>query len=312
MPDAIDTARVQRGLVAPVAGPVVWAAEAGSTNDLVAMRARAGAAEGLVIGADFQTAGRGRRGRTWTADAGAALLFSVLLRPARAGRDVGVLPIAAAVGVAEGLATLGVPVELVWPNDITADGKKLGGHPVRAGEQRPGARVGGRSAIGLNVRASPVLADGRWEPTSVAAVAGRPVPREAVLGAVLRGLGEWFGRWYADGDAPVVAAFGRRDALAGRAVAVAVGDATLSGVADGLNANGALRVVTPDGAVAAVTSGEVTGVDAERGVDLTDPGARHRTDRAPADEQRHSRVPVRVPTNSRPTMDRQLTTGSVC
>ncbi len=265
MHDAIDTTRVQRGLIAPVAGPVVWTAEAGSTNDLVAMRARAGAAEGLVIGADFQTAGRGRRGRTWTADAGAALLFSVLLRPSRAGRDVGVLPIAAAVGVAEGLATLGIPVELVWPNDITADGKKLGGilcELASSGQELAWAAVG----IGLNVRASPVLADGRWEPTSLAAVAGGPVPREAVLGAVLRGLGEWFGRWYRDGDAPVVAAFGRRDALAGRHVAVAVGDATLSGVADGLNANGALRIVTPSGAVAAVTSGEVTGVD-QTGVD---------------------------------------------
>jgi len=281
MREGIDTARVQRGLVPPVAGPVVWAAEAGSTNDLVAMRARAGAAEGLVIGADFQTAGRGRRGRTWTADAGAALLFSVLLRPSRAGRDVGVLPIAAAVGVAEGLATLGIPAELVWPNDLTADGKKLGGilcELASSGQELAWAVVG----VGLNVRASPVLADGRWEPTSVAALAGGTVPREAVLGAVLRGLGEWVGRWYRDGDAPVVAAFGRRDALAGRPVVVAVGDATLSGVADGLNANGALRVVTPDGAVAAVTSGEVTGID-RTGADYPT-RTRHRTDLRPPDE----------------------------
>jgi len=281
MHDAIDTARVQQGLVPPVAGPVVWAVEAGSTNDLVAMRARAGAAEGLVIGADFQSAGRGRRGRTWTADAGAGLLFSVLLRPARAGRDVGVLPIAAAVGVAEGLATLGIPAELVWPNDLTADGKKLGGilcELASSGQELAWAVVG----VGLNVRASPVLTDGRWEPTSVAAVAGGPVPREAVLGAVLRGLGEWVGRWYRDGDAPVVAAFGRRDALVGRPVVVAVGDATLRGVADGLNANGALRVVAPDGAVAAVTSGEVTGVE-RSGADRPT-RARHRTDPRPKDE----------------------------
>ena len=281
MHDAIDAARVQQGLVPPVAGPVVWAVEAGSTNDLVAMRARAGAAEGLVIGADFQSAGRGRRGRTWTADAGAALLFSVLLRPARAGRDVGVLPITAAVGVAEGLATLGIPAELVWPNDLTADGKKLGGilcELASSGQELAWAVVG----VGLNVRASPVLTDGRWEPTSVAAIAGGAVPREAVLGAVLRGLGEWVGRWYRDGDAPVVAAFGRRDALIARRVVVAVGDATLRGVADGLNANGALRVVTPDGAVAAVTSGEVTGVE-RSGADRPT-RARHRTDLRPKDE----------------------------
>ena len=60
--------------------------------------------------------------------------------------------------------------------------------------------------------------------------------REDVLGAVLRGLGVWFARWYRDGDAPVVAAFARHDALVGRPVGVAVGDATLTGVADGLDA----------------------------------------------------------------------------
>jgi BirA family biotin operon repressor/biotin-[acetyl-CoA-carboxylase] ligase len=260
MPDVIDTARIQETLIPPVAGPVIWAAEVGSTNDLVAMRARAGAAEGLVIGADLQTAGRGRRGRSWAADAGTALLFSVLLRPSRGGRDVGVLPIAAAVGVAEGLAALGITVGLVWPNDISADGKKLGGilcELASTGQELAWAVVG----VGLNVRTSPALADARWEPTSVAAVAGRPVPREAVLGAVLRGLGEWFGRWYRDGDAPVIAAFARHDALAGRPIRVAVGDATLTGVADGLDADGALRLVRPDGSVVAVTSAEVTGVD---------------------------------------------------
>jgi len=284
MPDAIDPARVEASLIPPVAGPVVWATEVGSTNDLVAIRAREGAAEGLVIGADFQTAGRGRRGRTWTADPGAALLFSVLLRPSRAGREVGVLPIAAAVGVAEGLAALGIPVELVWPNDISVDGKKLGGilcELASTGQELAWAVVG----VGLNIRTSPALAPGRWEPTSVAAVAGGPVRREAVLGAVLRGLGEWLGRWYRDGGAPVIAAFARRDALAGRAVRVAVGETTLTGTADGLTANGALRVRTGNGAVTEVTSGEVTDVDrSEPGDGTRPPGPTHRTGSRPPDE----------------------------
>jgi len=263
--DAIDAARVEACLVAPVIGPVVWASEVGSTNDLIAMRARAGAAEGLVIGADFQTKGRGRRGRTWTAAAGDAVLFSVLLRPSPTGRDVGILPIAAAVGVAEGLAALDVPVGLVWPNDLSVGGKKLGGilcELASAGQELTWAVVG----VGINVRTSPALAGGRWQPTSICEVVGASVPREAVLVAALRGLGEWLGRWYAEGDLPIIQAFGRRDALAGRAVRVAVGDDTLDGVADGLNADGALRVRTPTGTVLAVNSGEVTGVDA-RSVD---------------------------------------------
>jgi len=265
MPDTIDPAHIHPHLAPPVSGPVVWAAEVGSTNDLVAMRARAGAAEGLVIGADYQTAGRGRRGRTWTADAGDALLFSVLLRPSGAGREVGVLPIAAAVGVAEGLAAIGVPVGLIWPNDISVDGKKLGGilcELASAGQALSWGVVG----IGLNVRTSPMLVGGRWEPTSIAEVAGRAIARETILAAVLRGLGEWVGRWYADGAGPIIAAFARRDALAGRKVRVTVGAGTLEGRADGLNADGALRVITPDGHVTPVTSGEVIGVD-RAGVD---------------------------------------------
>lgn len=261
MPEPIDTARVTADLIAPVSGPIVWASEVGSTNDLIALRARAGAPEGLVIGADSQTAGRGRRGRAWVAAPGDAVLFSVLLRPSRSGHDVGVLPITAAVGVAAGLASLGIPIGVVWPNDLWVGGRKLGGilcELASSGQRLAWAVVG----VGINVRRSPVLEGGRWQPTSVAEVAGAALTRDDVLAAVLRGLGDWFGRWYRDGDEPVIEAFARRDVLAGRAVRVAVPTGTLTGVADGVNANGALRIATPDGAIVTVSSGEVTGVDA--------------------------------------------------
>ena len=261
MSDRIDTDRVQAALVAPVGGPVVWASAVGSTNDLIAMRAREGAPEGLVIGADVQTQGRGRRGRAWEATAGDALLFSVLLRPSRVAGDVGLLPIAAAVGVAEGLAELGVAVGLVWPNDLIVDGKKLGGilcELSSAGQALSWAVVG----VGINVRASPSLVAARWEPTNLADVLGTPPAREVVLTAVLRGLGTWCARWYETGDAPVLRAFAGRDLLAGRNVQVTVGESTLRGVAIGLDAAGALQVRTASGAVVAVSSGEVTGVDA--------------------------------------------------
>ncbi len=212
------------------------------------------------------------------------MLFSVLLRPSRAGRDVGLLPITAAVGVAEGLATLGVPIGLVWPNDLSVGGKKLGGilcELASAGQRLAWAVVG----VGINVRRSPALDAGRWQPTSIAEVVGTAVPREEVLAAVLCGLGEWFGRWYARGDAPVIEAFARWDVLAGRVVRVAVGAGTLNGVADGVNADGALRLLTAGGGVVTVTSGEVTGVDA---IGVHDPGRPIRTRGAnrfgPADE----------------------------
>ena len=251
---------VEAGLTGPLAGPVVWATEVGSTNDLVAMRARAGAAEGLVIGADFQTAGRGRRGRVWAADPGASLLFSVLLRPRRAGRDIGLLPIAAAVGIADGLARIGVTAELVWPNDVTVAGRKLGGILCEL-SSTAGELTWAVVGVGINVAGSPDVAPPRWRPTSVTEVLARPCPRQEVLASVLAGLSEWYARWNAGEDDAIATGFAARDALVGRRVRVAAGDRVVTGVADGIGRGGVLRVRTPDGSVAELGSGEVTGVD---------------------------------------------------
>jgi len=116
--------------------------------------------------------------------------------------------------------------------------------------------------VGINVRTVPALVAGRWEPTSLADALGAPPAREEVLGAVLAGLATWFGRWYEGADADVLGAFAGRDVLAGRTVSVAVGDYSLTGVAAGLDATGALQVRMASGDIVAVSSGEVTGVDA--------------------------------------------------
>jgi BirA family transcriptional regulator, biotin operon repressor / biotin---[acetyl-CoA-carboxylase] ligase len=261
MSDPIDPRLVEAGLTGPVSGPVAWATEVGSTNDLVAMRARGGAPEGLVIGADFQTAGRGRRGREWAADPGAAVLFSVLLRPRRSGRELGLLPIAAAVGVADGLMRIGVDTQLVWPNDITVAGRKLAGilcELASTAGELAWAVVG----VGINVTGSPELAAPRWRPTSVAEVAAVPCSRQQVLAAVLAGLSDWYARWAAGEDAAIAAAFAARDALIGRTVHVAAGHRDVTGVADGLGVGGVLRIRAHDGSVTELGSGEVTGVDA--------------------------------------------------
>lgn len=261
MSDPIDPRAVEAGLSGPVGGPVAWASEVGSTNDLVAMRARGGAAEGLVIGADHQSAGRGRRGRSWAADPGASVLFSVLLRPPRAGAALGLLPIAVAVGVADGLADVGVDARLVWPNDLTVDGRKLGGILCELAS-RSGAVDWAVVGVGINVAASPRVDAPRWEPISVAEATGAPRARQEVLEAVLGGLSSAYARWCAGDDTGIVAAFGARDALTGRRVRVAVGDAERVGDADGIGIGGGLRIRSDDGVLTEVSSGEVTGVDA--------------------------------------------------
>ena len=149
---------------------VTWLGEVTSTNDEVAARARAGASEGVVVTADVQTAGRGRRARTWEAPPRASLLVSVLLRPAAAHLGLMAAGLAA---VDACRAHAGVDATLKWPNDLmvegpTAAGRKLAGILAET-TSGDGVVVG----LGLNVDwgASPLPAGA----TSLAEIAGLTV-----------------------------------------------------------------------------------------------------------------------------------------
>ena len=157
-------ARAIATLAATRFGDVTWLAEVGSTNDEVAARARAGAPGGVVVVADRQTAGRGRRGRTWDAPAGSSLLVSVLLRPPAPAPHQAVM--AAGLAAVDAChSTSGARPSLKWPNDLVVDGRgKLAG--ILAEAAGDGVVVG----LGLNVDWGPApLPPGA---TSLAAMAG--------------------------------------------------------------------------------------------------------------------------------------------
>ena len=102
--------------------------EIDSTNTWLAEQARAGALEGLVARADYQSAGRGRLGRTWESTSGSSLLCSILLRPRLASEDLALAVAAVALSAREALARLsGVTPTLKWPNDLQIQERKLGG-----------------------------------------------------------------------------------------------------------------------------------------------------------------------------------------
>ncbi|HEX5692229.1 MAG TPA: biotin--[acetyl-CoA-carboxylase] ligase, partial [Roseiflexaceae bacterium] len=113
-------AAVERELSTNLIGhPLLWYAQVGSTNDLVRERARDGAPEGLVIGADEQIAGRGRQGRGWIAPPGSGLLLSVLLRPSLSPADLFVVTMLAGVALCEAVEQVApLPAALKWPNDL--------------------------------------------------------------------------------------------------------------------------------------------------------------------------------------------------
>jgi len=237
----------------------------GSTNaDLIAA-ARGGSAAGSVLVAEEQTAGRGRLDRSWHSQPGAALTFSVLLRPAvvpPGGR--GWLPLLTGVAVASAIAAqTGVAASLKWPNDVLDGGAEGAGKLAGIlAEQAGDAIVVG---VGLNVSAS------RDELPSDRAtslwLAGADSPdRQAILVAILREFERWYLSWTggaAPGDATACglrAAYLSACSTVGHDVRVELpGGGALTGRATGVDTAGCLLVSAADG-VHAVSAGDVVHV----------------------------------------------------
>jgi BirA family transcriptional regulator, biotin operon repressor / biotin---[acetyl-CoA-carboxylase] ligase len=248
-----------------VGGSALWSdvtvvAETGSTNEDLVAAARDGAAEGVVLVAERQTAGRGRLGRTWKSEPGAALTFSVLLRPAAVPPAArGWLPLLAGVAVVAGVrAQTGLDVGLKWPNDVLAGPAKLAG--ILA-EQAGEAIVVG---VGLNVGASPD--DLPATATSLAELGAAGTDRMALLAAMLRELEHWYLRWTGaawPGDAAssgLRAEYLRSSCTVGAQVRVELpGGATLSGRACDVDSIGRLLVEAAD-RIEPVSAGDVVHV----------------------------------------------------
>ncbi len=240
--DPVVPALVAPRLQPPLAGPVSWSATTGSTNDDLTALARSGAQEGTIVGADRQSAGRGRRGRAWEASRGDALLVSVLLRPAVPPVEAALLPVVVAVGAAE---AIGPGARIVWPNDIVVGDGKVAGIlcEMSADQDRVAWAVAG---IGVNVRAVPVLDDARWRPAALAD-SGAPPARADLLVDLMASVGRRYAAWVAGDVDGVLAAFAERDALAGRGVTVSMAGEEVTGTCAGTDGLGRLRVVTAAG-----------------------------------------------------------------
>jgi BirA family biotin operon repressor/biotin-[acetyl-CoA-carboxylase] ligase len=257
--------------------------ETGSTNADLLAQAGAGAAEGVVLVAEAQTAARGRLGRRWTSPPRAALTFSVLLRPRGVPpARLGWVPLLAGVAAASAVrAVTGVEAALKWPNDVLADGGKLGG--ILAERSGPAVVVG----IGINVwqdraglpgeaATSLLLAapaggaaragDGSAGRAGDGSAAQVPGLRERLLAELLAALSDWYLAWRdqaSPGDADACGLrreYARRCATLGREVVVTMpGAEAISGTAAGVDWAGRLEVRTAHGRVS-VTAGDVVHV----------------------------------------------------
>ncbi len=224
----------------------------GSTNDLLRSLARQGAAEGTVVVAREQTAGRGRMGRSWASPPG-GLWLSVLLRPPRPA-DLR-LALVAAVGTAEGVRRAsGAPVGLKWPNDLVLQERKVGGVLVEAAP--PWAVVG----IGVNVNVERALLppDVRERAVCLAEVVGHTVDLDAVLEGVLAGVDDAYDALRRGRGEEVLDRWRRLSVTLGRPARVRTGGRLIEGIAVDIDATGALLIAGSAGAPVRVLTGDVT------------------------------------------------------
>lgn len=229
-----------------------------STNATAWELATEGALQGEVVVAEHQTAGRGRRGRTWVSPARKNLYFSAVLRPELPPQRAPELTLVTAVALAEAARDSGVQATIKWPNDVCFEGKKIAGilTELSADTERVHFVIVG---VGVNLNAGrddfpPELAD---QATSLRLARGSAVPRALFTAALWTRMELWLDRHAEEGFGPVREAWkGLSDTL-GAEVLVRTERSELRGVAEDLDATGALLLRTPDGGLERVLVGDV-------------------------------------------------------
>jgi BirA family biotin operon repressor/biotin-[acetyl-CoA-carboxylase] ligase len=200
--------------------PYLWADECESTQELARPLP-----EGGVAACDRQLQGRGRRGRSWQAQAGTGLLFSLALEPRTPPQRLAGFSLVAAEAVADACHDRAL---VRWPNDVVLDGRKLAGVLP---ELRNGKLVLG-VGVNVNMGESQLPADTRVPATSLQIATGAPVDRVELLVALLAGLERRYDAFERDGFTGL-----ERDELRGRHVAL-VGAG--SGISEGVDGDGRL------------------------------------------------------------------------
>ena len=238
--------------------PIIAFDEIDSTNAEARRRAEAGEAGPLWITAALQTAGRGRRGRGWETPVGnlaATCLFVTDRTPAEAAQ-VSFVAALAVFDLARAIAPAAT-VALKWPNDLLVEGGKAAGILVESGP-----RVGGglwlAVGIGVNlVYAPPPAPDMVSRPIAFLNVVRSPPTPDVAAPLLSQAFERWRSVWDRDGFAPIALAWTERaHGLHGPCTARLPGE-TVSGVAEGLDADGALRLRLENGAIRRITAGDV-------------------------------------------------------
>lgn len=239
--------------------------EVESTNSTLSRLARSGAAEGAVVLAERQTAGRGRLGQPWFSPAGVNLYLSVLFRGPLALEDAPVFSLIAGLALTDAVRAAGASPAIKWPNDVLVSGRKIAGALIECAAR--GAEVdhlivgvGVNLNVDLDVLAR-ALGPAAASATSLRAATGREVHRDTFAADYLNALDEWARRYREEGPEPILTTWRERDILTGRQVEVCGGGQPFVGRVAGVDSHGRLIVQDAVGDRRLVTVEEIRPCD---------------------------------------------------
>jgi BirA family biotin operon repressor/biotin-[acetyl-CoA-carboxylase] ligase len=230
-----------------------------STNTEVARLAAEGAAEGLCVVADEQTAGRGRLQRSWLSPKGAGLYFSALLRPSMPVNQWSLITFMAALAVSDALRdACELKTDIKWPNDLLAGERKICGILAEAIETEKGRAV--VVGIGINLTKDAFPPNLNEVAISVEEATTKRPDREVLLAALLRAFSSRYLLLQENGgQQQTLEAWASRSSFAkGKRVKVTNGNEVVTGITGGVESDGALRVETDTDGVRIIRAGDVT------------------------------------------------------
>lgn len=232
-----------------------------STNNDIRLLAMEGAPEGTVVTADMQTAGKGRRGRSWEAEAGSSLLFSLLLRPKLAPDAAPQITLLMAMAVTKAIRRMtGLDAYIKWPNDVVVNRKKVCGILTEM-QLKDGGIEYVLVGTGINMNQTSIPEELAGSATSLLLekdISAR-LNREEMLGKVLEFFEEYYECFLQSNDVSgLMNEYNSWLASLDKEVKVLDPKGEFTGISKGINEKGELLVTRPNGDVTAIYAGEVS------------------------------------------------------
>ena len=236
---------------------VHFAREIDSTNLWIKRLAKEGAPEGTLALAEFQSAGRGRLGRSWEVPEGTSVMMSILLRPEFEPQYAPTLTLVMGMAVAKAVKKLGFDVSIKWPNDVVVSHKKICGILTEMGV-RDGKIDYAVVGVGINVNVREFPEEMADKATSLYIERGREFDRSQIPGLVMEAFEDYYGKFAATCDlSELKDEYESILANYNQPVRVLAGE-PYEGIARGITDSGELLVEKKDGTVSAVSAGEVS------------------------------------------------------